>query len=307
MFWEKFNDLCRKRKISLRAVSTQLNIFPATLQGFREGKLPNAGKLKEIADFFGVSCDYLLDDNDTWISITDKSINNNYSVYQSHSFSDMKSLPQRWRSVCYYENISDDEIYKISEFTGVEYKFLLEDSSYLLFSGSWNNRVINLNTLELILGIMDACPDNERIKTVQIQLSRLVIYWIEKAGFHVMDEAVNWFNDNVFKKILWISSPNDTTEEEYRYGLNFSDLVVLQKMTDVSLMYMFTGMHTFATVVVSEDNTESKKPENFSWDTAPSVRRSGQRYLETPALMKLKESLKELDAESNELSGEDDD
>lgn len=64
MFWEKFLDLCAKNSTSPSAVCKALGFSNATATHWKNGAQPNPATLKKIANFFGVSVDYLLGKED---------------------------------------------------------------------------------------------------------------------------------------------------------------------------------------------------------------------------------------------------
>lgn len=59
-FWENFYNTCRANNISPNKLGEKLNITSGTITGWKKGASPNADRLNAIADYFGVSCDYLL-------------------------------------------------------------------------------------------------------------------------------------------------------------------------------------------------------------------------------------------------------
>lgn len=55
-----FEELCRKKGVSAYRVSKETGITTATLTSWKQGKYePKADKLNKIADYFGVSVEYL--------------------------------------------------------------------------------------------------------------------------------------------------------------------------------------------------------------------------------------------------------
>lgn len=59
-FWECFYLLCDQRRTKPNIVAKDLNISSATVTGWKKGSPPNSERLEAIADYFGVSTDYLL-------------------------------------------------------------------------------------------------------------------------------------------------------------------------------------------------------------------------------------------------------
>ena len=59
-FWECFENLCKQRHIKPNQVGKELNIAASSITGWKQGSPPNSERLIAIADYFGVSTDYLL-------------------------------------------------------------------------------------------------------------------------------------------------------------------------------------------------------------------------------------------------------
>lgn len=64
MFWDIYTALCAKQGESPNAVAKSLSIASGTVTNWKNGAVPQNATLKKIADYFGVSVDYLLG-NDT--------------------------------------------------------------------------------------------------------------------------------------------------------------------------------------------------------------------------------------------------
>ena len=60
MYYETFEKLCNERKCSVSTVSKETGIASSTLSEWKKGSYtPKNDKLQKIADFFGVSMDFL--------------------------------------------------------------------------------------------------------------------------------------------------------------------------------------------------------------------------------------------------------
>ena len=65
MFWKIFLRLCNERGLKPNNVAKQLGIASGTVSGWKnKGQTPQDGNLIKIADYFGVSVDYLLGKED---------------------------------------------------------------------------------------------------------------------------------------------------------------------------------------------------------------------------------------------------
>ena len=61
MFWDKFVELCIKHNTKPNPVAKELGISSGAVTKWKkEGSQPNSTTLKKIADYFGVSVEYLL-------------------------------------------------------------------------------------------------------------------------------------------------------------------------------------------------------------------------------------------------------
>jgi repressor LexA len=60
MFWEIFYNLCKKSGTSPNAVAKELEFSSGSVTFWKKGKTPQYNSLKKIADYFGVSVEYLL-------------------------------------------------------------------------------------------------------------------------------------------------------------------------------------------------------------------------------------------------------
>ena len=60
MFWETFFALCKEKKTTPTAVCVELGLSNATATQWKKGKVPHHTTLMRIADYFGVTVDYLL-------------------------------------------------------------------------------------------------------------------------------------------------------------------------------------------------------------------------------------------------------
>lgn len=60
MFWETLSNLCNERGVSPNGVCAELGLSNATATKWKNGAVPRQSTLRKIADYFGVSVDYLL-------------------------------------------------------------------------------------------------------------------------------------------------------------------------------------------------------------------------------------------------------
>lgn len=76
MFWKRFYELCVQRNTKPNIVCKKLNLSNATATHWKNGKIPNGETLQNLADYFGVTTDYLLGRTDEPVSPTDDDLLN---------------------------------------------------------------------------------------------------------------------------------------------------------------------------------------------------------------------------------------
>lgn len=60
MFYEVFDALCKQKGESPNAVAKKLNVASGTVTEWKKGRIPRNSTLIKIANYFGVSTNYLL-------------------------------------------------------------------------------------------------------------------------------------------------------------------------------------------------------------------------------------------------------
>ena len=60
MFWNVLIELCNEKGISPNFVAKELGITSGTVTSWKKGSVPRDTTLRKVADYFGVSADYLL-------------------------------------------------------------------------------------------------------------------------------------------------------------------------------------------------------------------------------------------------------
>lgn len=64
MFWDNFYSLCHENKKSPNAIAKELGISSGAITSWKKGKVPHHNTLLKIAQYFGVTVDYLLGNTD---------------------------------------------------------------------------------------------------------------------------------------------------------------------------------------------------------------------------------------------------
>lgn len=71
MFWKRIMELCYDHKTSPASVCAKLGLSNATATKWKKGAIPREATLQKLADYFGVSVDYLLGKNNSYIDKID--------------------------------------------------------------------------------------------------------------------------------------------------------------------------------------------------------------------------------------------
>lgn len=64
MFWQNYQQLCWAAGKGTTALAVELGFSNATATGWRNGAMPRPAGLKKIADYFGITVEELLADNE---------------------------------------------------------------------------------------------------------------------------------------------------------------------------------------------------------------------------------------------------
>lgn len=64
MFWERLVELCNEKNTKPNPVAATLKISSGAVTRWKNGTVPNGNTLQLLADYFGVSVDYLLGKTD---------------------------------------------------------------------------------------------------------------------------------------------------------------------------------------------------------------------------------------------------
>lgn len=60
MFWDRFYALCEKANKKPNVVAKELQVSSGIITKWKAGSVPSGASLEKLADYFGVSTDYLL-------------------------------------------------------------------------------------------------------------------------------------------------------------------------------------------------------------------------------------------------------
>ena len=128
---------------------------------------------------------------------------------------------------------------RICQFVHCTLAFLKDESIEYIpqnDSNSFDQR--NEDTLSDILGIMDKNAYTEHFRVLQVQLSRVVIYNLQKKGFDRNALRVKQF---LQEKLDYLFSGRKGWRRGACFGFNFSELNLIRELTGISFHQMFTG------------------------------------------------------------------
>lgn len=83
MFYTRFKELCDENGVRPTAVMRELNISPSSPGRWKAGSVPYGATVRKIADYFGVTTDYLLHGGDRPMSNSTGPVQNSAVVQGS--------------------------------------------------------------------------------------------------------------------------------------------------------------------------------------------------------------------------------
>ncbi len=229
MFYEQLKKACKEKGTGITALIRKLQISSGNAASWKSGVIPKSDTIDLLAKELGVSTDYLIREEDISIQVSDKS-----SV-----FSSLKAVPQRWLSLRPSKDISSAKMLEIANYLHSDVFFFFDDneSNYKYIECDKANDSVIFD----ILDILDSCAESEKYRRLQLQISKIVIYWLDKAGygydFLISDECKMLSKD----KVDFICNNTKHLDSTFDYGFNFTDLCVIREKTQLEFTYLLTG------------------------------------------------------------------
>lgn len=232
MNYDAFKERCDAKNLTPTAVVKELGISKANITNWRNGGNPSAEVLVKLADKLDCSVDYLLDVQKTPQRISD--------MFWDKALKGMLSTSARTFSLRSGTRLSDAELSPIASYVNAEISYLSnDDNPEFTPVAPDRDSVLDENVLFDVLEIMDNCAVDGAYRSVQVQISRIIISNFAKIGItreDLQDEHLDQ------KKIDYIYSGKSMGILSQGYGFNFSDLTYLRKKLKVSFSFMFTGI-----------------------------------------------------------------
>jgi transcriptional regulator with XRE-family HTH domain len=239
---KKISDIAKTKNITLTDIERECGFPKSSMRKWNEN-VPSISKVKKVADFLEVPIDYLA--NDLEIVITP-------SVKKTF-FNTLLSLVQRWTSLRHGVKVSSEQLSEIVKYVNCDMRFVYNEQVFV-YTPAEEYKKENLQNLKVlfdILDIMDRCADSDEYRALQIQLSRIVLYWLNKKGY--TQEVLLQYSELTTAKLKFLYTNVPNKDITLNYGLNYTDLAFLREKTGLSFQYMFTG--------VEEDPIEMLKKE----------------------------------------------
>ena len=234
MFWTKYENLCEQGSLKTRDVARELEIAPATVTKWKNGAVPNYEMLSKIANYFNVTVDYLVNEEDIDINLKEKR--------KSGAFKTLLAIPQRWVSLRRGETIDTTQMLRIMGYVNCDMYFI-NNRQIIEYkpAGEYQiEHIFDTETLHDILDIMDCCADSNAYQDLQIQLSRIALYHLNQKGYSFEKLLADLHLCS--KKLRFLYTGVENKDKTINYGLNYSDLSMLRQETGLSYQYMFTGI-----------------------------------------------------------------
>jgi DNA-binding Xre family transcriptional regulator len=226
----KITTLLKEKKVSARQMLIELGMGLETISKMKKGQMPHTDKIYRIAEFLGVSTDYLF--GQTEIMSTNGVL--------SRIGSAIAATPQRVGSLSGGSVVSNEILLKISEYLGCSMFYLTGGNDFPKNINKRKPKDLDKNTLIEILDIMDCCAENNAYRTLQVQISYLIIENLNRKGFTRDDIYKNCKLDGA--KLDFLYNREENFDKPRNYGFNFSDLMRIRRYTGLTVEYLLTGI-----------------------------------------------------------------
>lgn len=241
-FWEKYEKLCLDNGYTPTNAAKEIGVSTGTISGWRHGAKPNKAALKKVSSFFHVNVEYLVSDQ---IEVSMQPSQKTIGEKTLEVFSNLMSLSQRFISLRHGKPVEQNLLTEIARYVNTDIIYLLSDSAeYSPLNIEYDrSNLLNHRAYDEIMSLFDKCTDDDNKRKVQVQLSKIVLYWLEKE--YNLNEIKQW-NGTLVAKIDYIkyhkSHINTTTD----FGFNYSELDYFREKSiedgkNLSFQYMLTG------------------------------------------------------------------
>jgi transcriptional regulator with XRE-family HTH domain len=227
---ERIITLLKEKNISARQMLIELGMGLETISKMKKGQMPHSDKVYRIAEYLDVSTDYLFGQTEIM------STNNVFAKIGSA----LVATPQRIVSLTNGSVVSNDMLLKISDYIGCSMFYLTGGDDFPTDTSKRKYKNLDKTTLIEILDIMDSCAENNAFKTLQIQISYIIIDNLIKKGFTRDIIHENCKLDG--GKLDFLYNKTENFDKTRNYGFNFSDLMRIRRYTELTVEYLLTGI-----------------------------------------------------------------
>ena len=238
MDYARLEQLCNDKKISASKLAEMVGISKGNTSTWKKGGNPSIEVLVKMAEVLDCSVDYLLGNESVSIRPGRK-----YNVFEVLEASKADYLSNSCR-VTPDDSINFDEYSRFAAYLNADPAFLINASNthYVPKEENRNESSIDTDMVFEIINLMSYLPGNDNDRVLQIQISRIVLYNLSKAG--ISEQKIRDYNSIVSGTLDFLFSGGVDYKKAPLYGLRFNDLRSLNVKTGLSYQYMFTGIMT---------------------------------------------------------------
>ena len=229
MNYEKFKIKCKEKGYSPSGLLVKLGISKGNVSKWKNGANPSYDTLIKLSEELECSVGYLMDLED--------GINSPGPTVR-HALRTMKETPFRTISLESDKSIDKKYLDEIASFVNTNV-FFLYDGTIQEYKPEEPERTIaeiSKRGYDILLGIFDHVNEGALLRTIQMQLSRIVIYNLK---INTETEVESEFLKG---KINFILTGKENKDSLQNHAFNFSDLLTLGDWFDKSLYFMFSGL-----------------------------------------------------------------
>lgn len=232
MFWTKFCELCEGQGLKPRKIAAEFDVAPATVTRWKHGSVPRGDVLLGIAERLEVDPDYLVDENEVYIDVSAK----------RSAFKKLTSLPQRWNALHAGYDLDNRSLMDVADYLNCSIFFLTGqiEGDYEPDGKYDTENLKNVEALIKILEILDCCADSDVYRTIQIQISKIVLYHLGKKKWTY--KKLCGIKELSSAKLDFLMNGVENIDPTVNFGLNFSEISAIAHKTKLSYIYLFTGV-----------------------------------------------------------------
>lgn len=244
-FYDKLIMLIEEKGITRNRFTTELNLNRNATQNWqKQGSKPRTDTMSRIAEYFNVSIESLAND--------DMELEYEPCVKKSHA-KELLSYFQRSSSLCGGYVLNDKKINRFAQLLNANIIFLtnLSDKAYNPEMHSVDNRTdVDYSAVFDILELSDRCADNEPQRVIMIQISKVILYWVDKYSEKQDDEnKMNLYECQYLsqEKLNYLYTGKPNKNPNINFGFNFTEIATIHNFTSLSYWYLFTGKNNYTT------------------------------------------------------------